>query len=95
MALSVLGVLSVLFCLLFLFLLLRKIRALVRIQHGADTEGQLQVDSWNLRHQDTESALPLVSTKWPKEAHRPVFLFSTVCNISMQAWLTYPYFIFN
>lgn len=32
--------------------------------------------------------LPSLSTRWPKEAHRPVLLFSTLCNVSMQAWLT-------
>lgn len=32
--------------------------------------------------------LPSASTWWPKEAHRLVLLLSTLCNISMQAWLT-------
>lgn len=32
--------------------------------------------------------LPSVSTPWPQEAHHPVLLLSTLCNISMQAWLT-------
>lgn len=50
-------------------------------------EGQLQADSWNLRHpNNTESrASPCFD---PTKLHRLVLLLSTLCNISMQAWLT-------
>ena len=49
---------------------------------------------WGIKTTPSQE-LPSVSTRWPKEAHHPDLLFSILCNISMQAWLTQPYFIFN
>lgn len=73
----------------FLLLPARKTCALLRGRHGTGTGrpatgGLLESEASKQPSQE----LPSVSTRWPKEAHHPDLLFSILCNISMQAWLT-------
>lgn len=52
-------------------------------------EGQLQVDSWNLRHPNNiESRASFCFYQRAPGSTSSCLLLSTLCNISMQAWLT-------